>query len=156
MDWKAEAQNKNAAPITPGIYELTVTRILWRKKDAAEDYRTQNGDPAPKLVVRDDEGREGLMTMVLSDKAKWTMARLLSCCGVDLDGMTKAGITIDHFKDKQWAETCLIKKPRRFLASVKAGASGHMEVTPIHPEDADKVGAVEVAISQEDPDSIPF
>ncbi len=156
MDWKAEAQNKNAAPITPGIYDLTITRILWRKKDAAEDYRTQNGDPAPKLVVRDDEGREGLMTMVLSDKAKWTMARLLSCCGVDLDGMTKAGITIEHFKNKEWAETCLIKKPRRFLANVKASSTGYMEIEPIHPEDAKKIEDAAANQASQDPEPLPF
>jgi len=154
MDWTAN-DNQRAEPLTPGVYHLTITRIIWRKKNAATDYTTQAGDPAPKLVVRSDDGREGLMTMTLSEKAAWTMRRLLSCSGADLAAMNAAKITIEHFKNPQWAETCLIKKPRRFLARVTIGASGHPEIEPIHEEEAERAAA-SIAANVPSEDDIPF
>lgn len=132
-DWNEESNREGkpqAEKIPDGVHDLTVKKIVYGSK--AKDFRSKSGDTQMMVVFVDAEGCEAAQMYTLSQKAAWTLARLLGACGLDLARMKAEGVEPVNFSDPDFAETNLLNRTLRAEVKwVEKGGKVHSEVTPI-------------------------
>lgn len=104
-DWEGEA-DKIAEKVPAGIHRLRVNKIVTAGKGGT--FKSRAGDPQVMVVFTNDRGAEVAQMFTLSTKAAWTMAKLLSRCGVDLKALKDGGIEPKHFANQKIAEQYLV------------------------------------------------
>lgn len=151
MTWKEDAEKdgpSNAERIPDGPHEVTVTKIIFGKKDGPA-FTSKAGDPQIMLILSDKQGREVSDFHTLSLKARWTLAKLLSASGANIELMDEHGVDIKQFAESDFAEKQLMG--RRFTAQVEWKENNGKKFADITPL-KDPVGAEEpvAAMSNED------
>lgn len=108
-DWKgnAEGGGDQAEKIPTGYHRLRVCKIVTCKSDGT-DFRSGKGDPQIMLVFENPAGQEAAQMFTLGDKSAWTLAKLLSRCGVNLDRLNADGVQPVDFADRGFASNQLI------------------------------------------------
>lgn len=121
-------------PAGSGI-RVRIDRIIYNKKGAGP-FKSRNGDPQIMVVFVDDQDREAGQMFTLSDKAGWTLARLLSRFGVDVAALEADGIEPRHFESKAVADRYLLGLVGRVDVAWIKGNDGkdYAEVTPCKVE----------------------
>lgn len=161
FDWKKASEQQGGTPMSDGIHLAKVVKLKVGLKTKAQDDMIA-------VTLRDKTGDiETLCT--LSDEASWTLARLLSRCGVDLDKMALDGIEPRHFSKAEIAEQYLLdaetwgrvytldaKNPK----NVDKNGNPYRRFDPMTKEEAEKKDAAAVKAIEDaqllDPDAIPF
>lgn len=160
-DWKKASEQQGGVPMPDGLHLAKVVKVKCGLKTKAQDDMIA-------VTFRDKSGdSETLCT--LSDEASWTLARLLSRCGVDLDKMALDGIEPKHFAKPEIADQYLVgcevwikvwtldaTNPK----NLGKNGSPYRRVNPLHKEEAENMDAPRVKEIEDamllDPDSIPF
>lgn len=131
-DWEGAAEGGQSDKMVPGYHYATVDRIVMGSKKGP--FKSRNGDPQIMVILTDETGEASTM-LTLSEKAGWTLARLLSCCGVDLAKMKADGIEPPHFANEALAKSYLVGRS----TWIKVEPDGeYQKVTPMHEEDVPK------------------
>ena len=162
FDWTKDNESGETDKLT-GYHYATIVRVIRESKKG--EFKSRGGDPQLMIVFAKGDAEAAAM-FTLSDKAGWTLRRLLSRCGVDLDELNNAGIEPTHFANKAYAQTVLVGRDCWINVVWEMGGSGkrYAEIQPYHdhelPDDVDKAAAstrvgVTVPEVDEDPD-IPF
>lgn len=129
-DWTDAAQGGQSERLEPGYHFTKIDRLVMGSKKGP--FKSSKGDPQIMVVFVDDLGSESSTMLTLSAKAGWTLARLLSCCGVDLAKMKADGIEPQHFANEALAKSYLVGKG----VWIKVEPDGeYQKVTPLHEED---------------------
>ncbi len=117
MGWKDSAEGGQSESIPFGKHDnLRVTRVLRETKKKGR-LQSESGDPQLLCIVSDDQARERMLTLTLSEKAQWKLAQLLDAMGADLDSMDAENIGIDAFSDELFATRQLVDRP--FSAEIR-------------------------------------
>ena len=110
FDWTHAEQGDPQAQterLPEGWHRVRITRIVTHRS-TGEPFTSRKGDPQIMAVFADDRGREATQMYTLSDAAAWTLARLLSRIGHDLDTLQEEGVEPRHFADRRFAEDRLL------------------------------------------------
>jgi hypothetical protein len=130
-DWTGAAEGGNAEKMHPGYHYARVDRVIMGKKSGA--FKSRNGDPQIMVIFNDDlDGGEASTMLTLSDKAAWTVARLLSRLGVDLEQMKRDNVEPRHFANEKLAQSYFVGKS----CWIKVEPDGeYQKVTPLKNEE---------------------
>lgn len=118
-DWDDAAKGKggNRAPKIPaGQQQLEIKDVVFGKRDGGA-FKSKDGDPQILIVFTDGKGNEAAQMYTLSQKAAFTLAKLLAASGADTKKMTEKGITPDKFSDPRFGTAQL--KGRKLTADVQ-------------------------------------
>ena len=137
FDWNGAAEGGIAERVPDGIHKLKVLKVLTSGKGGV--FRSKKGDPQILVVLGDRHGREAGMMHTLSDKAGWTLAKLMSRCGVDLDALKAGGIEPKHFANPGISESWLVGKYTWARVETEPGEDGKSYVR-VHPLTALEAG----------------
>lgn len=134
-DWKGNSERVSER-VPAGTHRLRVDRIVFASKAGA--FRSKSGDPQIMIVFTDADGAEVGTMFTLSDKAGWTLARLLSRAGVDMKTIERDGLEPKHFANKAVAEARLVGLETWATVEYEAADNGksYARVTPITAEEA--------------------
>src|SRR3990167_7574589 len=102
-DWKKSeegGQQAQADKLPEGIHLCIVDRTITTLR-TGELMKSRNGDPQMMVVYLNEKGQEGTEVHTLTVKAGWTLSRLLSRLGNDLDAMRDAGVEPQSFADPE-------------------------------------------------------
>ncbi len=114
--------------MTPGVYQATVAKVVMGSKSKPQ-FKSKSGDVQIMVVFKNAIDQEASAMYTLSDKAAWTLVRLLSRCGVDLKKMEADGVEPKHFGNQKVAESYLLG--RRVMIEVEQDGQ-YLKVTPYH------------------------
>ena len=129
-DWKKSAdETANAESIPPGEHAVRVVKVLYGKKDGSKFF-TKNGDPQAMIILADDQAREAGLMLTFSDKAAWKLAQVLEAAGVNLEPMTRDGVTPDRFANEAFGTAQLMDRQLRIRVKYKKD-SAYPEITPL-------------------------
>ncbi|MBN2582539.1 MAG: hypothetical protein JXL80_05680 [Planctomycetes bacterium] len=134
-NWQENADregSERAEKIPTGQHDLEIVRVVFGNRQGL--FRTRDGDPQIMLVFADPQGREASQMYTLSDKAGWTLAKLMSAAGANLQRMTAEGVKPQNFAEEQFAMKNLVG--RRIRADVAWDQKGYSTITPIRREAA--------------------
>ena len=152
--WQQKADSEGgerAEKIPGGVHDLKIIKVVFGKKDG-HAFQSKSGDPQIMVVVTDAQGREAAQMYTLSDKAGWTLAKLLGAAGANLTRMETDGVEIGAFAEPSFATQNLVGRTLR--AEVK-WVDGYSEITPIRrdptaepapPLDADDLDPANIPI----------
>ena len=112
FDWEGASEGGQSEKMVPGYHKATIDRIVMGSKSKGA-FKSKNGDPQIMVIFANDSGEASTM-LTLSEKAGWTLARLLSCCGVDLKALKQDG---DKAKAKEEKSAELMTKFQADIAS---------------------------------------
>lgn len=148
--WNKASEQSAAAKMGPGVHAVRVSKIVTGGKSGP--FKSKSGDPQIMVVYESEDNAEASEMLTLSEKAGWTLARLLSRVGVDLDAMERDGIEPRHFAQKEMAESHLLGKSLwiRVEHEVDEGGKLRVRATPLHESEARSLGGVKAE------DEIPF
>lgn len=104
-DWESAAEGSTGIP--EGHQRVKCVKVMRHKKNG-DGYASKDGDPQLYTVWQTKNEEEGLAIFTLSDKAAFTLARALKCCGADLARMKDAGVTPASFADEDFAAKQLV------------------------------------------------
>ncbi len=151
--WNKASEQSGAAKMGPGVHSVKVGKIVTGSKGGP--FKSKSGDPQIMVVYESLDNAEASEMLTLSEKAGWTLARLLSRVGVDLNAMERDGVEPRHFAQKEMAESYLLGKSLwiRVEHEVDEGGKLRVRATPLHESEAKPTGALPVPA---DDDSIPF
>lgn len=100
VDWASDEEGGGYADrLPPGEHQVTIKRVVYENGEGHK-FASKGGDPQILLVLADTDGREAITMLTLSDKAAWTIMRLLSACGYskkDREDMNKDGVKVEDF-----------------------------------------------------------
>lgn len=159
--WRTEAEKEPMAPRVPaGRHRLIITKLRNTDGDGALMV-SQSGDPKLMIICADAEGRECAMMVTLSEKATWTLAKLLSCFDppANLAAMEQAGVEPLHFANFDWAQQQLLQ--RQFWADVTwteptaPGGKSYSDIKPLKPAEAQPGGPTYAPPPQQAPAAAP-
>jgi len=134
-DWtQAEQGETQSEQLPAGWHPVRIARIVTRRS-SGEPFTSRKGDPQIMVVFADDQNREATRMYTLSEAAAWTLARLLSRTGHDLERLKEEGVEPRHFANRKFAESRLLG--RRTWAHVtwtEPDDRGRQfsDVTPLH------------------------
>ena len=130
FDWEGASEGGQSDKMVPGYHLATIDRVIMGSKGKGP-FKSRSNDPQIMVIFSDDSGEASTM-LTLSEKAAWTLARLLSCCGVDLKAMKAEGIEPPHFANETLAKSYLVGKS----TWIRVQPDGeYQKVTPLHEED---------------------
>ncbi len=119
FNWEEEAEKGGFADRIPnGDHEVRIEDVFYENKDGV--LRSSNGDPQIRIIVRDQQARECMMTITLSEKAGWVLAKLLKCSQpkVDLKALRSNGIEPSEFANPMIGDKYLLGL--QFMARVSS------------------------------------
>lgn len=96
-----------AEKIPTGFHKLRIVKVIHAKR-SGERFESSNGDPQMMVVFADLIERECIQMFTLSEKAGWTLARLLECAGDDLKELERQGIEPRDFAEPAFAKKKLV------------------------------------------------
>ncbi|MEM9753115.1 MAG: hypothetical protein AAF916_06990 [Planctomycetota bacterium] len=137
MDWTKE-DNKHSANVPEGYHRLEIVNFYHGKKGGGR-FESRGGDPQVLLIFEDADGRQATAMHTLSEKAAWTMQKLLSRLGHDMAALNERSLDIADFTDANVCRELLID--RSCWAHVTHDQSGHKTYTNVEPMHADEVPA---------------
>jgi hypothetical protein len=134
-DWKGEA-DKVPPKMPRGTNAATIMRVLDGGKGGK--FRSRNNDPQIMVVFGADSGAQCAQMYTLSDKASWTLAKLVSRCGIDPMELTRQGIEPKHFANTSIAEEWLKGKKLWIHVEYETTEDGktYSRVEPLTAEEA--------------------
>ena len=154
--WSSASEGEKAAQaekIPEGEHEVTITKVIHGGKNGP--FLNKNGDPMILLIFIDDQAREASQMYTLSEKAAWSIAKLLTSFQppADLTKMDEASVTPLSFADPDFAAANLIDRKLMAEIQIVEGAAGvkYHNVLPIKGSSPQAETAVTVA-----EDDIPF
>lgn len=149
----ANSEGSQAAKLPKGQHRVRICKIVFGDRQG-NAFRSKAGDPQIMVVFQDREAREAGHMYTLSEKAGFTLAKLLSACDppVNLARMEEAGIEPAHFADQAFAETNLLNREVTIDVDWEKGQDGkeHSRCTPIQ-----RRGAASVATPPASSDAPP-
>ena len=108
FDWThAERGEAQAERLPDGWHAVRIARIVTHRS-SGEPFTSRKGDPQIMVVFADERDREATQMYTLSEAAAWTLARLLSRTGNDLERIKEEGVEPGHFADRRFAESKLL------------------------------------------------
>jgi len=119
-DWEAAAENNRSDKMRPGKQKLMVKKIRFQDRDGIR-YESKSQHPQILLIYHNEHDEECTDMMTLSDKAAWTLARLLSAMDTDANAqLKKLGVTPADFAAREVAEQWLLPQNQgaAFMADV--------------------------------------
>lgn len=130
-DWTNNANGPTDADKIPAGQNIPVLidRVIYGKKSGK--FQSRKGDPQIMVIFTDGENNEAGQMYTLSDKAGWTLARLLHRFGVNLDELKAEGIEPKHFAQQAIADRKLI------------GLRGKINLTWVDGENGSKYAEIE-------------
>lgn len=136
-DWTAKAADGGgeSEKMGNGRHHAEIIKLVFGKKNKPT-FRSRNGAPQIMVVFGNPEEEEVPSMFTLSKAAAWTMARLLSCFGVDTDALREDGIEPVHFADPAFANSVLVGC-KGMIEVVNDDDGGYPEVTPVHMDATD-------------------
>jgi len=107
-DWAGESNKTGRAPATtPGEHLLKIVRVIHSKQNG-QAFMTRSNEPQMMVVYGDEACGECSEMMTLTAKAGWTLARMLSACGVNMERLQVDGLEPRDFVDPEFATTFLM------------------------------------------------
>ncbi len=135
-DWTAKAvDGGEAEKMENGTHHVEIIKIVFGKK-GKPSFHSKNGDPQIMVIFGNSADEEAASMFTLSKAAAWTMARLLSCFGVDTDALRDDGIEPKHFADPSFANNVLVGRTG-MIEVTNDDDGGYPEVKPVHMDEAD-------------------
>ena len=128
--WKKNAEGEgggNAPRLSEGQHAVKIIKIRYGSKQTPA-FTAKDGSRQMMVIFADAKGHEVTSMLTLSEKAGWTLARLLGCLGVDLAALETDGRGPEDFADPGFAEAILLE--RTLVVDVK-GAGAFPDVTPV-------------------------
>lgn len=154
-NWNESATNSPVADRMPSgkHVDVRIVRIVFGTKDG-RPFLSNNGDPQIMIVFANRLDQEAAQMYTLSEKAGWTLAKLLSSCKppADLDKMSQHNIEPKHFANPDFANKQLIGRIVDIDVSYRTqNGNEYANVNPVKPAPA-TTGDGEVI----PPQDIPF
>jgi hypothetical protein len=151
FDWNKAEQSGGGDPLPDGIHKATISAIKCRQ--------SAKGEPQVIVTFKSHEG-ECDSFYTLTEKAAWTMAKLLARVGVDLEKMGSEGIQPVHLSNQSVAESYLLNKEVFVKVYTLDGSNPkncdkngnpYKRVEPLHKAEAEKIDRERVELI-----SLPF
>lgn len=136
FDWTRSAEESFGPKLPAGLHRVRIVRVQHTNREGVP-LISKNNDPQMRVVYQDQEAREVSEIFTLSEKAGWTLARLMSAAGANLAAMTARGVTPAHFADPTFANKQLIGRELQVQVTYEISKSDGKEysvVTPIRPQ----------------------
>lgn len=136
FDWTRSAEEASGPKMPAGLHRVRVVRVQHINRDGVP-LTSNSGDPQMRVVYQDAEAREVSDILTLSEKAGWTLARLMAAAGANLAAMTARGITPAHFADPDFAIKQLIGRELQVQVTYEVSKTNGKEyavVTPIRSQ----------------------
>lgn len=133
FDWSKSAEGGNAEKMSNGYHYATVDRVILGSKGKGL-FKSKSGDPQIMVVFTDPiDGGESSSMFTLSDKAAWTLSRLLARLGVDLDALKAQDVSPKHFANGALAESYLRGKSCWIKVEPDPAKPEYQRITPLEP-----------------------
>lgn len=126
--WQKEAEKAGAEKLPLGTHDVKIVRLVWEKQ--GEPMLSQSGDVQFMVIFQDAAQREAALTITLSAKAAWVLARLCSRAGMDLAKMDEAGVGLDRFEDREFANKNLLNRELAIKLTQRQG-SQYPDIEPL-------------------------
>jgi len=136
FDWTRSAEEASGPKIPAGLHRVRVVRVQHINREGVP-LTSNSGDPQMRVIYQDAEAREVSDILTLSEKAGWTLARLMSAAGANLSAMTAKGVTPAHFADPAFATKQLIGRELQVQVTYEVSKTNGKEyavVTPIRAQ----------------------
>lgn len=147
-DWNETHEVGTPAPEMPdGEHDVTLARVFYDKRDGTP-LQSKSGLPQMGFVFNNAAGEEATYYCSINngdihwpERSIVPVLRALS--GITISALQKAGVTPEHFLNRDWAGKMLVEKPRTARIKVsrrqaKPNADGtpgkvFVDVTPLIP-----------------------
>jgi len=157
-DWKTESEKEGGAQaekLPAGTHKVTITKVIHGKKDGTR-FESKDKQPQMMLIFADSQGREVASMVTLSDKAAWSLAKILRAAGANVEKMTERGVTPDRFEDETFASKNLVGRELTIEVTYRTyNGKEYSNVNPVmeQPAGFDPEADLKAAIANDD---IPF
>lgn len=142
--WKESAEQEGPQSLKAGAghHYFTITKIIRVNKDG-QPFKANDGSDKILLILTNQQNEEAMMSLTLSERAKWVTAKLLSRVGVELEELDNENVAITDLVHDGVAERYFLNRscyayvgPQvdRKTGEKKLDREGkpYMEVTPMH------------------------
>ncbi len=146
FDWNKAEQSGGGNPLPDGIHKTTISAVKCRQ--------SAKGEPQVIVTFKSHEG-ECDSFYTLTEKAAWTMAKLLARVGTDLTKMQADGMLPVHLSNQNVANSYLLEKEVWVkVYTLDASIPGNCDkkgrpykrVDPLHKAEAAKIDAERVEV----------
>lgn len=111
FNWEEEADKGGFAEAMPnGRHEVRIEDVFYEDKEGP--LTSKDGHPQIRVLVRDQQAREGMIYLTLSPSAGWALAKMLKAARpkVSLADLTKQGVEPRRFAIPEVGDKHLIGK----------------------------------------------
>jgi hypothetical protein len=113
--------------MSEGQHAVKIVKIRYGSKTTPA-FTAKDGSRQMMMIFADAKGHEVTSMLTLSEKAGWTLARLMGAAGVDLAALETDGKGPEDFADPGFAEAILLE--RTLVVDVR-GTGAFPDVTPV-------------------------
>lgn len=110
--------------IPAGKHTVKIVDVIGEGRSGP--FMSRDGAKQVLVVMQDDQKREAIQMLTLSEKAAWVVRGLVQACTppFNLEAMERAGIELAHFANVEWAKLQLVNRSVPIDVEYEKGTDG--------------------------------